>query len=66
MIDNVCTHAYMQFDLICVHFPHMTDIWIFGNVKNKSESSGDVQQLDTCIHLLLNEQFLTLTCKDVP
>ena len=33
MVDNVCTRAYRQFDLICVHFPHMTDLkWTFSNV----------------------------------
>ena len=32
--DNVCTHAYMQFYLIYVHFPHMMDFTsIFSNIK---------------------------------
>ena len=34
-------------------------------VRINSESIGDVVFPDTCTHLLLNEQFLTLTCKDV-
>ena len=39
MVDNVCTRAYMQFDLICLHFPHTKDLkWIFSNVKINSES----------------------------
>ena len=66
MVDNVCRRSYMQFDSIFVHFPHMTDLkWIFSNVKINSESIGGVVFSDTCTHLLLNEQFLTLTCKDV-
>ena len=66
MVDNVCMRAYRKFDLICVHFPHMTDLkWTFSNVKINSESIGGVVFPDTCTHLLLNEQFLTLTCKDV-
>ena len=66
MVDNVCTCAYMQFDLICVNFPRMADLkWIFSNVKINSESIGSVVFPDTCTHLLLIEQFLTLTCKDV-
>ena len=52
----------MQFDLICVHFLHMTE-WIFSNVKMNSESIGGVIFPDTCTHLLLNEQFLTLSAK---
>ena len=66
MVDNVCTRAYMQIDLICVHFSHMTDLkWIFSNVNINSESIGGVVFSDTYTHLLLNEQFLTLTCKVV-
>ena len=48
MVDNVCTRPYMQFDLICIHFPHMT------NLKMNSESIGGVVFPDTCTHLLLN------------
>ena len=60
MLDNECTRAYMQFDLICVHFPHMTDLqWIFSNVKVNFESIGGVFFSDTYTHLLLNEHFLT-------
>ena len=33
----------MQFDLMCVYFPHMTDLrWIYSNVKINSESIGGV------------------------
>ena len=60
MVDNVCTRAYMQFDLICVHFSHMTDLkWIFSNVKINSEAIGGFVFPHTCTHLILNEQFLT-------
>ena len=42
----------------------MTDLkCIFSNVKINSESIGGVVLPDTCTHLLLNKQFLTLTCK---
>ena len=38
MGDNVCTRAYMQFDLIYVYLHHMTDLKsIFSNVKNNSK-----------------------------
>ena len=41
--DIVCTRAYMQFDLIYVHFPPMTNLkWIFSNVKINSEYIGDI------------------------
>ena len=63
---DILTRAYMQFYLIWVHFPHTTNLkWIFSNVKFNSESIGGVVFPDTCTHLLLNEQFLTLTFKDV-
>ncbi len=66
VVDYVCTRAYMQFDLICVYFPLMTDFkWIFSNVKINSESIGVVVFHDTCTHILLNEQFQTLACKAV-
>ena len=66
MVDNVCMREYMQSDLICVHFPDLTaEEWIFSNVKINSESIGGDVFPDTCTHLLLNGQFLTLTCKDV-
>ena len=26
MVENVCIRAYMRFDLIYVHFPHMMDL----------------------------------------
>ena len=66
VVGNICTRAYMQFDLIEVLFHHMTYLkWIFSNVKNYSESIGGVVFPDTCTHLLLNEQFLTSTCKIV-
>ena len=56
MVDNVCTRAYRQFELICVHFPQMTDLkWTFSNVKINSESIGGFVFPDTRIHLLLNE-----------
>ena len=43
MGDIVCTRAYMQFDLICVHFPHMMILkWIFSNVNINFESIGGV------------------------
>ena len=59
--DNVCMRAYMQFDLICVHFPRMTDLkWIFSNVNINSQSIGGVLFPDTCTNLLLNKQFPTL------
>ena len=49
-----------------VHYSHMTDLkWIFSNVNIKSESIGGVVFPDAYTHLLLNERFLTLTCKDV-
>ena len=28
VVDYVCTRAYMQFDIICVHFPLMTDFQV--------------------------------------
>ena len=66
MGNIVCTRAYIQFDLIYVHFPHITNLkWIFSNVKINSKSIGGVVFPHTWTHLLLNEQFLTLTCKVV-
>ena len=54
--------AYMQFDLIYVLSRHMAYLeWIFSDVKYNSESIGGGVFPDTCTHLLLNEQFLTLT-----
>ena len=56
VIDYVCTCAYMQFGLICVHFPLVTDFkWIFSNVKINSESIGVVVFPYTCTHIILNE-----------
>ena len=61
MVDNVGTRAYMQFDLmwLCINPSHDGL-----NLKNNSESIGGVVFSDACTHLLLNEHFLTLTCKD--
>ena len=43
MGDIVCTCAYMQFDVIYVHFPHMKNLkCIFFNVKINSESIGGI------------------------
>ena len=66
MEDNECTDAHMEFDFIYVHFPHKTDLkLIFSNLKIDSESIGGVVFPYKCTHLLLIEQFVTLTCKDV-
>ena len=65
MGDNLCTEAHMEFDLMYVHFPHMTLNWIISNVKFNSESIGGVVFPHTCTQLILNEQFLTSTSKDV-
>ena len=66
MGDNVYSDAHITFYIIDVHFPHMAVLkWIFSNVKYNSEYIGGVVFPYTCIHFVLNEQFLTLTCKDV-
>ena len=52
-----------EFDLISVHFDYITSE--YSNVKYNSESIGGVVFPDTCTHLPLNEQFLTLPCKVV-
>ena len=62
MGDNLCTDANMEFDLIYVHFPHISDLkWIFSNIKINFESIGGVVFAHTWTHLLLNEQFMSDT-----
>ena len=62
VVDYVCMRAYMQFDLIYVHFPHTTDIkWIFSNVKIYSKSIGSVVFSLTFAHPVLIELFVTST-----
>ena len=62
MVDNVYKRAYMQFNLINVHFPLMADLkWIFYHVENNSKSIGSVGFLLTFDHLILSEWFLTST-----
>ena len=64
---HACIHACIHAVLLNVcRFPSHDGLkWIFSNVKKNSESMGGVVFPHTCTYLRLNEQFLTLTCKDV-
>ena len=65
MGDNRYIDAHIEIYIIFEHFVYMTDSKkTFSKVKINSKSICSVVLSPTFTHSLLNEQFMTSTCKD--